>query len=144
MRLPFEGEELFLVKGQSGEVPRLHLAAQLRRRWLAAAFVHQHATAAAAPARTLLVQHQQAAALAFGRQPQALAGGIDGHALEQRIEMPEHAAGARLAHHAVGQRQPLRRSRGRDLQDGGARLADQVAIADGIAGQAFEIQLTAT
>ena len=89
------------------------------------------------------MQHGQATTALFGSEPQAFTGRVDGNALEALVEMQQHAAGAGLADHGAGQVEPLGAAIAGDLQHGGAGLADQVAIALRVAGQAFEVQLAA-
>ncbi|EXF45328.1 hypothetical protein BAY1663_02198 [Pseudomonas sp. BAY1663] len=89
------------------------------------------------------MQHQQPAALALGGQPQAFGIRVDGNAFEHRVEVQQHAAGARLAHQRIGQRQPLRGTGRTYLKHRGMGLADQIAIAQGVAAEPFEVHLPA-
>ena len=74
--------------------------ADAMRQWCARS--EQHAAAFAAPGGITVMHHQQATSLLLRSEPQALAGRVDGDAFEQRVEMQQHAAGSRLAHHAFG------------------------------------------
>lgn len=144
MRQALQGEQLAAVEGEVGEILRqLARAAQFRRRLDLAALGEQYAAALAAPGTVVAVGHQQAAALALGSQPEALALGVDGDPFEERVEIHQHAAGPRLRQQAGRQAQPVRRAAHRQLQDRRVRLADQVAIAGGIAGDAFEVEVAA-
>lgn len=79
MRQALQGEQLAAVEGEVGEILRqLARAAQFRRRLDLAALGEQYAAALAAPGTVVAVGHQQAAALALGSQPEALALGVDG------------------------------------------------------------------
>lgn len=90
------------------------------------------------------MHHHQPTALAFGGQPQALPSGVDGNAFEQRIEVQQHATGTGLADQAVRQAQPVGGAVRANLQHGGMGFAEQVAVAGGITGDAFQVQLVAT
>src|SRR5690606_33143112 len=81
-----QGEQAAIKQGQVAKAARVApVALRGQGRASLAGLGHQDAATCAAPAALALVQYQQAAAFAFGGQPQAFTGRVDDQALEQGV-----------------------------------------------------------